>query len=108
MGGNVSVSTVTQILGPALQGGAATADIGTLLPQLLPLLAKTQAGTGLGVRAPGAASPPTLSPPGLPLHTPLRGGVAAATPRLPPVHGAELARTVAVAGAAGDPPRVDP
>jgi hypothetical protein len=99
MGGNVSVSTVTQILGPALQGGAATADIGTLLPQLLPLLAKTQAGTVMGVRAPGNASPPTFSPAGIPLTTPMRVRVTAATPDLPQLDGSYLDGVLAVAGA---------
>src|SRR5260370_4043312 len=92
MGGNVSVSTVTQILGPALQGGAATADIGTLLPQLLPLLAKTQAGTVMGVRAPGNAAPPTFPPTPLPPPTPLRPRRARPPPELP-----QLPRTAVAA-----------
>jgi hypothetical protein len=99
MGGNLSVSTVNQILGPALQGGAATVDMGMLLPQLLPLLARTQAGTVIGVRAPANASPPIFSSASIPLATPMRVRVTAATPDLPQLDGSYLDGVWAVAGA---------
>ncbi len=102
LGGNVNLTSVVTALGPVLSGGSGGApDIGGLLPQLLPLFSKLQAGALVDVQAtpPAAGGPGTFAPVAIPLNTPLRLRVQAKSPDLPKLDGKYLDGALVVAGA---------
>ncbi len=106
IGGNVNLSKVVNVLGPALGGGGTNLDVGTLLPQLLPLFASLQAGANVGVKAPANATPghtPTFTPTNIALTTPMRLRVTATSPDLPKLDGVYVDGVLAVAGAMAYP-----
>ena len=98
LGGNLPLADVTAALAPVLSG--ATADAGSLLPRLLPLLSRTQGGAVVGVHAPANGAPPTFQKQPVPLDTALRLRATLTLPDLP-VQGAGnyLDGVIAVAGA---------
>ena len=102
LGGNVSLSSALTALGPLLSGGSGgTPGIGDLLPQLLPLLSKLQAGALVDVQAspPATGGPGAFAPVAVPLNTPLRLRVQAKSPDLPTLDGKFLGGAMVVAGA---------
>jgi|GEM_PF-1546548 len=101
IGGNVNFTQALTALGPVLTGSGGTGglDIGTILPQVLPLLSKLEAGATVGVTAPVNAAPPVFAQIDLPLTTPLRLRVKARSPSLPQLDGKYLDGVLALAGA---------
>lgn len=102
LGGNVNLTSVVTALGPVLSGGSSgSLDVGGLLPQLLPLFSKLQAGALVDVQAspPAAGGPGTFAPVAIPLNTPLRLRVQAKSPDLPKLDGAYVDGALVVAGA---------
>lgn len=102
IGGNVNLTQVVTALGPVLTGGGGNVDVGTILPEILPLLAKLQAGTAVNVSAPVNSAPggtPTFTPIDLALTTPLRLRLTTTSPDLPKVDGKYVDGVIALAGA---------
>ncbi len=102
LGGNINLASVVTALGPVLSGSSGgNIDIGSLLPQVLPLLGKLQAGALVDVQAspPAAGGPGTFAPVAVPLNTPLRLRVQAKSPDLPMLDGKYLDGALVVAGA---------
>ena len=100
LGGNVNLTSVVSALGPILQGGSTNVDIGSILPQLLPLFGKLQAGAVVGVQAAAPTSAPgTFQPIAVPLNTALRLRAQPVSPTLPMLDGQYVDGVIAVAGA---------
>ena len=103
LGGNVEFAAVLKAAGPLLSGGTANIDVGALLPQLLPLLGKLQAGSVVGVEAGPNAATPTFETKPVALNTPLRLRATVKSPDLPTVDGKYVDGVIALAGAAAYP-----
>jgi hypothetical protein len=106
IGGNVNLASVVSALGPLLQTSGSTLDVGALLPQLLPLFSKLQAGALTGVEAPPPVADGqtgTTKPVDIPLTTPLRLRMAPVSPDLPKLDGKYVDGVVVVAGAMAYP-----
>jgi hypothetical protein len=106
IGGNVNLSSAVSALGPLLQGSSSSPDVGALLPQLLPLFSKLQAGAVTGVEAPPPVADGqtgTTKPIDIPLTTPLRLRMAPVSPDLPKLDGKYVDGVVVVAGAMAYP-----
>ena len=104
LGGNVDIAAVLKAAGPLLSGGTtANIDVGSLLPQLLPLLGKLQAGSVVGVEAGANAATPTFETKPVALNTPLRLRANTKAPDMPTVDGKYLDGIIALAGAAAYP-----
>ena len=101
LGGNVSLTSALSALGPILQGGSTNVDIGSILPQLLPLFGKLQAGAVVDIQAdaPAATGNGTFKPIAVPLNTALRLRAQPVSPTLPMLDGQYLDGVIAVAGA---------
>jgi hypothetical protein len=102
LGGNINLTSVVTALGPVLSGGSGgNLDVGALLPQILPLLSKLQAGALVDVQAspPATGGPGTFAPVAVPLNTPLRLRVQAKSPPLPTLDGKYVDGALIVAGA---------
>lgn len=106
LGGNIDIAAVLAAAGPLISGGATNIDVGALLPQLLPLLGKLQAGAIAGVEAPAdvaAGGTPTFQSQTVPLNTPLRLRAAAKAPDMPKVDGEYVDGIIALAGTSAFP-----
>ena len=102
LGGNVNLTKVISVLGPALQGGGANIDIGKLLPQLLTFFGRFQAGAVVGVQAPAdvaAGGSPGFTAKNIALTTPLRLKIPAISANLPKLDDTYVDGVLAVAGA---------
>jgi hypothetical protein len=106
LGGNIDIAAVLAAAGPLINGGTTNIDVGALLPQLLPLLGKLQAGAIAGVEAPddvAAGGTPTFQNQTVPLNTPLRLRAAAKAPDMPKVDGEYVDGIIALAGTSAFP-----
>ena len=103
LGGNINIATVLAVATPLLSGGTANIDVGTLLPQLLPLLGKLQAGSVYGVEAGPPSATPTFESKTVALNTPLRLRASAKAPDMPTVDGKYVDGIIALAGSAAYP-----
>ena len=106
LGGNIDIAAILAAAGPLISGGGGTIDVGSLLPQLLPLLGKLQAGAIAGVEAPpdvAAGGTPTFQNQTVPLNTPLRLRAYANAPDMPKVDGEYVDGIIALAGTSAFP-----